>query len=736
MYGFEGFRLDAQRRVLFGLDGQPIPLTPRLFDTLLYFVERAGQLLTKEQLLEALWPNLVVEEHNLNTNISELRRTLGEKPGEHRFIVTKPGRGYRFVAAVSVISAGAAGSAELEVGATVASASRASRAARFARHAFWVGGVAAAVAVGATLYGFLASSPDPALRVTPWSVKKGTQWFPVWSPDGASTAFVTFGGAANEPPELVVRDLGEPIGRRIASRPPNDPGGVTQWTTTGKIQFFDVAGLWSISPVGGSFEPVVRLDWQQLGIGNRWLRAAHVTTDGAALAMFGSDGGASVGIWTATPPSAPPQRYEPAPFAGATLFGGPWLRFSQSGRQLLLAFYAANRGFEMWLMPFPADARNPPRRVFENVPIVGDSVEFSWFPDDRHIALAATVGVDPQSARRQLYVADTQTGALRALPVSFNAPGGPAISPDGEKLIVGESRSDFDIVTLDLDTAAVSSTIATVRSEILPAWAANADAMVYATDRAGAWEIWLHQEPRPDRPLATADDFATETLFLFAPTLSPEGERVVYHRVGVDSESRLWISAVAGGDPEPLTNEDLTERAGAWSPNGDWYVYWASPRDGGTRTLKRVRTTGRATPEALLEDLSQVDLPAPIWSPDGKWILVGHRGLTLVSADGEASRMVTSETMPCAFAEHEPLLYCIRGSLGPIPMGEYALVELDFDGNVHRTSPIPAAYRPVSQLAPGIRLSPTPDRRGVSYSVATGSLTLWLVEGLETVNLL
>ena len=101
MYAFEGFRLDAQRRVLFGTDGQPIPLTPRLFDTLLYFVERAGQLLTKEQLLEALWPNVVVEEHNLNKTVSELRRVLGEKPGEHKFIVTKPGRGYRFVADVA-----------------------------------------------------------------------------------------------------------------------------------------------------------------------------------------------------------------------------------------------------------------------------------------------------------------------------------------------------------------------------------------------------------------------------------------------------------------------------------------------------------------------------------------------------------------------------------------------------------------------------------------------------------
>lgn len=54
VYLFEGFRLDAQRRVLYAADGQPIPLTPRLLDTLLYFVERAGELLTKEQLMQAI----------------------------------------------------------------------------------------------------------------------------------------------------------------------------------------------------------------------------------------------------------------------------------------------------------------------------------------------------------------------------------------------------------------------------------------------------------------------------------------------------------------------------------------------------------------------------------------------------------------------------------------------------------------------------------------------------------
>lgn len=105
-YEFEGFQLDTRQRMLLsGPARQPVPLTPKIFDTLLYLVERRGELLDKSTLLKAIWPNVVVEENSLNQNISALRRALGENPGQHRFIVTEPGRGYRFVAEVRVVSA-------------------------------------------------------------------------------------------------------------------------------------------------------------------------------------------------------------------------------------------------------------------------------------------------------------------------------------------------------------------------------------------------------------------------------------------------------------------------------------------------------------------------------------------------------------------------------------------------------------------------------------------------------
>ena len=99
VYEFGDFHLDAAKRLLWR-DGVPVPVTPRVFDTLLYMVEHHDAVLDKERLMEAVWPDSIVEENNLTQNISTLRRVFGETPGSHHYIVTVPGRGYRFVADV------------------------------------------------------------------------------------------------------------------------------------------------------------------------------------------------------------------------------------------------------------------------------------------------------------------------------------------------------------------------------------------------------------------------------------------------------------------------------------------------------------------------------------------------------------------------------------------------------------------------------------------------------------
>src|SRR5215213_2410913 len=104
IYGFEKFRLDAVKRLLTDGGGAVLPLAPKAFETLLYLVRNPGKLHEKEEMMRAIWTDTIVEENNLNQSISVLRRVLGERRDEHRFIVTVPGRGYKFVAEVRVIS--------------------------------------------------------------------------------------------------------------------------------------------------------------------------------------------------------------------------------------------------------------------------------------------------------------------------------------------------------------------------------------------------------------------------------------------------------------------------------------------------------------------------------------------------------------------------------------------------------------------------------------------------------
>ncbi len=98
-YEFDSFRLDGRKRVLLRA-GEPVVLTPRALDLLLTLIERRDQVVEKDELLNLLWPDSVVEENNLTVNVSALRKALGVGPGERRYVVTVPGRGYRFVADV------------------------------------------------------------------------------------------------------------------------------------------------------------------------------------------------------------------------------------------------------------------------------------------------------------------------------------------------------------------------------------------------------------------------------------------------------------------------------------------------------------------------------------------------------------------------------------------------------------------------------------------------------------
>jgi TolB-like protein/DNA-binding winged helix-turn-helix (wHTH) protein/Flp pilus assembly protein TadD len=99
IYEFGPFRVDALRRLLL-CEGNQVRLPTKALEILLILLEEKERIVDKDELMRRVWPDAVVEENNLTVNMSALRKSLRESPGEHRYVVTVPGRGYQFVADV------------------------------------------------------------------------------------------------------------------------------------------------------------------------------------------------------------------------------------------------------------------------------------------------------------------------------------------------------------------------------------------------------------------------------------------------------------------------------------------------------------------------------------------------------------------------------------------------------------------------------------------------------------
>jgi Tol biopolymer transport system component len=573
------------------------------------------------------------------------------------------------------------------------------------------------LAGAAFLAGLYLSGPQfpdqSAYRFTPFAFGPGGQGSPVWSPDGKAVAYAAAPGTDTPAPfQVFVRYLDSPTPAQVThitegARP-------IAWAPDGKRILLRShrapAGIWSVSSVGGEPEPFFPVS------GDRG-ESATVAPDLQSVAWVAQGDDGLYGVWISTPPGAPRRKYTPDPVASKVLFNGAILRFSPDGKELLLITRSDRNRDEAWLMPYPPNPSKPPRLVLPGASYNG-TPGFSWMPDSRHIVLSFS---PTSESPAQLWLADTDSGNLLALTSGTASRGSPGLSPDGRRIVFAENSGNYDVVSVDLASAAVRRLISTQRDELMPAWAARKPLLVYVTTRNGPFEIWLHSPDGAERPLVTPRDFPPGTTQWFiAPALAPEGDRVIYERSDQQSRTQLWISSMSGGAPVPLTNDAVShEISGSWSPDGAWFTYLAIRN--GKWDLMKVKSTGQAVPILVKSGVECREVPS--WSPAGDSIQCGNE---LLSPEGATLRSLGNHHTPnYVFSRDGKLLYGLRAE-----GGRELLFSVDAATGAERViGDVGRDFAPNGYFHPGVHFSLAPDGKGFVYASGTFTTNLWLMEG-------
>jgi Tol biopolymer transport system component len=354
-------------------------------------------------------------------------------------------------------------------------------------------------------------------------------------------------------------------------------------------------------------------------------------------------------------------------------------------------------------------------------------------PDSRNLVVASTT--EPDTFRTHLHRVDTQTGTIGPLVRTTGIEAAPAVSRDGRRIAYTAMDIDIDIVELPVDGSPPRPVIATSRFERSPGWHPSVREFAYVTDRRGTEEIWIHTMlPSRDRPVVVQSNFPDgQARFLNAPAFSPEGERLAFVRSGGAQPNsqgvEIWVAGVAGGALAKLTNvQGGNQWAPTWSPDGHWIAYFEST----TKRLMRARVGAAAAPETVITCPPAGEC-LPEWSPKGDWIAVktGAGGTILVTPDGSQSRVLRPVSYQAiAWARDSASLF------GLIQQdGRLRLYSMDIaTGKERLLNTFGPELALDAMYSSGIRVSLSPDGKGLLAGRRSLSADLWMVENFDRVS--
>lgn len=519
-FEFGPFRLDVSEHMLLR-DGHPVPLTPKNLAVLSVLVQNAGHLVDKERLLKEAWPDSFVEEGTLNRSVSVLRKALGDSPAGHRYIVTVPTRGYRFVAPVAeCFHADSKSPTQLQSGPAIATEAAPSNLRSILSKKRMVGVAAAILIVGAIRYAVVGPGTEPTTNAaaTAAPVHTGVTFTgkdsnPTISPDGRRIAYLSAGKPEKR---LMVQELagGQPLA--VFSAP---EVGHVRWSPDGSELLFWTRGagrngLYIMPQLGGMLRSIA--PGQYIGC---W------SPDGSTIAVASYMGAK---IWLLNTLGRV-ERTVSLREVDSSISDIDW---SVANRLLTFVTNDSERHHTIWTIR--SDGSDQKQVVTES----GEISSARWAPHGEAIYFSRRLN---------------QTFSLFKVPVQRGDESGEAV---------------------------VATLITGLEAE--PPFAPSADGTRLVYTRASYHSnLWLLEVGGDNGQGSAPKELTRGTSLIERPSISPDGQSVVFN-IGHEGRANLYVMPITGGPPRQLTFFDSHNVGGVWSPDGK-RIAFASTEGGRTQ---------------------------------------------------------------------------------------------------------------------------------------------------------
>jgi Tol biopolymer transport system component/DNA-binding winged helix-turn-helix (wHTH) protein len=643
-YTFGDYSVDvSERQLLRG--GEPVAMPPKVFDTLLVLVENRGRILEKDWLMQKIWPDSFVEESSLAQYVFQLRKTLADDAGEHRFIETIPKRGYRFIAPVAEevalqLNGKARGVSE------PALSSVPPRASEDALRLSVTDAHNKNVTVAREAFASLAEGASPALLTSSRFIKSS----------GAVTFFMAL---------VVALTVGIVFLAQRSSNVPASPAPVqiTKLTSTGR----------AISPAISPDGKYVAYVMDDLGKQSLWIRQTETLSTVQILTpaavsyqglTFSPDGNYLFYVVYKMPKHVG-VLYR-IPILGGTSQKlledvDTAVTFAPDGKHFAFVRHYPSR-LETSVMVAEVEGGNERKLATRKMPQSYSIDGLSWAPDGNLIALAGSdIGASGTAMTllgirvhdgSEVELSSASWGNLKQVVWNKEGCGLLAIGwqqtspvmanqvwfipfPQGEPRRVTNDLINYNSLSLATETGKVVTTQSTKVSRL---WLVSEDdpeevtqsasvgidyfseklglswlpdgRLIYGSRASGNTDIWMMN---PDG--SNQKQLTVEPTIEGQPTASPDGRYIAFlsNRAGTYN---IWRMDADGGHPVQLTNGPW-ENTPSFTPDGKWIVYNGTHQE--KPVLLKVPTEG-GTPIPLTHSTSI----RPAVSPDGKMVAHLH----------------------------------------------------------------------------------------------------------------